>query len=491
MEQIDKRFGSTHALRGVDLEVRAGEVHALVGENGAGKSTLMKVLSGAVRPGAGRMFLDGAPYQPSGPQEARLRGVAMIYQELALAPHLDVETNIMLGLEEHRWGFVLGRPQRRRVEAALALLRHPEIRPETPVCRLSAGARQFVEVARALVVEARVLVLDEPTSSLTHQDRDQLFELIARLRQRGVSIIYISHFLEEVKQVADRYTVVRDGQTVGTGSVAGTPLQAIIEAMVGRRLDDLYPRLPHEVGEEILQVRELAGKSTPQNASFTLHRGEILGVFGLIGAGRTELLRVLFGLAPAANGAVRLKHHLQAMARPEVRIRQGFGYLSEDRKEEGLALTQSVADNLTYSRLGSYARGGWLNLGRRRAAVQQWLQRLQVRCRGPEQRIVELSGGNQQKVALARLLHQEADILLLDEPTRGIDVGSKAEIYRLIGQLAQQSKAILFVSSYLPELLGVCDRLAVMARGRLGPARPVADWTAEQIMAAATGGADS
>jgi ribose transport system ATP-binding protein len=465
-------------------------VHALVGENGAGKSTLMKILSGAEQPYAGQMWLDEAPYQPAGPQEARLRGVAMIYQELALAPHLDVETNIMLGLEKHRWGFVRRSVQRQRVAEALTLLSHPEIRPEIPVHRLSPGACQLVEVARALVVDARVIVFDEPTSSLTRRDTEHLFELIERLKSRGVSIIYISHFLEEVQRIADRYTVLRDGQTVGRGPVAGTSLESIIEKMVGRSLEELYPSVPHDIGPPVLQTRELAGRPLPLGFSLTLHRGEILGIFGLVGAGRTELLRVLFGLNPAAGGEVRLHARQNTAATPAERIAQGVGLLSEDRKQEGLALSQSIADNLTYSWLRPYVRAGWLRLARRQTAVWSWLKRLRVRCRGPQQRVAELSGGNQQKVALGRLLHQQADVLLLDEPTRGVDVGSKAEIYRLMGELAQQGKAILFVSSYLPELQGVCDRLAVMARGRLSAARPVHDWTAEQIMACATGGGD-
>src|SRR5438105_8611055 len=279
MQDIHKRFGSTAALRGVFLEVAPGEIQALVGENGAGKSTLMRILSGAEKPDAGTMELDGRPYQPSGPQEARLRGVAMIYQECALAPHLKVETNVMLGLEEHRCGFVRSRAQRRRVEQALALLEHPEIRSETPVYRLSTGACQLVEVARALVVDARVIVFDEPTSSLTRHDTEHLFALITRLRRRGVSIIYISHFLEEVQRIAARYTVLRDGQSAGGGLVAGTPVEGIIEQMVGRSLRDLYPRVPHEIGPTILEVKALAGDPLPQNASFTLHRGEMLGIF--------------------------------------------------------------------------------------------------------------------------------------------------------------------------------------------------------------------
>jgi ribose transport system ATP-binding protein len=491
MEGIAKRFGSTHALRGVSFEVAPGEVHALVGENGAGKSTLMKILSGAEQPDAGHMSLDGRPYRPAGPQEARLRGVAMIYQELALAPHLDVEANVMLGLEEHSWGFLRRRTHRDRVRRALDLLAHPEIRPETLVFRLSPGACQLVEVARALVVDAQVIVFDEPTSSLTRRDTEHLFHLIDRLKARGVSIVYISHFLEEVQRVAGRYTVLRDGRTAGGGPVAGTPLAAIIEQMVGRSLRDLYPTVPHAVGPPLLEVRGLAGDPAPVGVDFTLHRGEILGIFGLVGAGRTELLRVLFGLDSRTEGEVELDGESVTSLTPRRQIAHGVGLLSEDRKREGLALSQSIADNITYSWLRPYVRGGWLRLGRRRSAVLVWLDRLRVRCRGPEQQVAELSGGNQQKVALARLLHQQADLLLLDEPTRGVDVGSKAEIYRLIGELAAQGKALLVVSSYLPELLGICDRLAVMTRGRLSPVRPVADWTEERIMAYATGGSDT
>jgi ribose transport system ATP-binding protein len=488
MENIHKRFGPTRALQGVSLEVGPGEVHALVGENGAGKSTLMKILSGAERPDRGQMMLDGQAYHPSGPQEARRRGVAMIYQELALAPHLDVETNVMLGLERHTWGIVHRRMQRRRVEESLALLTHPEIRAQTPVYRLGPAGRQLVEVARALVSDARVIVLDEPTSSLTRADAEHLFALIGRLKARGVSIVFISHFLEEVQRVADRYTVLRDGTSVATGAIPGTPLGVILCAMVGRSLSELYPTVPHDLGPPVLEIKGLRGSPLPVEASLILHRGEILGIFGLVGAGRTEFLRTLFGLDPSSGGQVFLHERPQSTAFPGRRIEAGMGLLSEDRKQEGLALTQSIADNVTYSRLRPYARGGWLNLARRRAAVVSWLERLGVRCRGPGQKVNELSGGNQQKIAIARLLHQRADVLLLDEPTRGVDVGSKAETYRLIGTLAKEGKAIIMVSSYLPELRGICDQLAVMSRGRLSAARPVAAWTEEEIMACATGG---
>jgi ribose transport system ATP-binding protein len=487
MTGVAKRYGPTQALAGVDLELRPGEVHALVGENGAGKSTLMKVLSGAVRPDAGRMTLDGHPYAPSGPHAARRQGVVMVYQELALAPDLSVEANVMLGMETTFLGFLREREHRRRVREALAVLQHAEIRPDSPVAALGPGAQQLVEIARALLTDVRVLVLDEPTSSLTQEDAGRLFDLVRRLRQRGVSVVYISHFLEEVREIGDRFTVLRDGKSVGGGPVRDFSEDGIIELMVGRSLTEQFPRVPHAPAAPVLELTGVVGRELPRGVSLTLHRGEVLGLAGIVGSGRTELLRAVFGLDPVRAGRVVVKQVGSARAGARQRIRQGVGLLSEDRKEEGLALAQSIADNVTYSRLGPYSFLGWLSLRRRRRAVEDWLARLRVRCAGPEQAVGDLSGGNQQKVALARLLHQEADVLLLDEPTRGVDVGSKAEIYRLIGELAAQGKAVLFVSSYLPELLGVCDRLAVMARGRLSDVRPVGEWDADEVMACATG----
>ncbi|HEV3082034.1 MAG TPA: sugar ABC transporter ATP-binding protein [Gemmataceae bacterium] len=488
MQGICRRFGSTQALADVDLNLVPGEVHALVGENGAGKSTLMKILSGAEQPDAGSMTLDGEAYAPSGPDQARRRGVAMVYQELTLAPHLNVEANVMLGLEVSRFGFIARREHRRRVQEALAVLEHPEIHPDAPVAHLSPGAQQLVEIARALLVEVRVLVLDEPTSSLTQEDAERLFGLIRRLKARGVTVVYISHFLEEVEAVADRLTVLRDGRCAGSGAVNDFTRAAIIERMVGRSLTAQYPQVPHAIGDPVLDLRGLAGVPLPRAVDLKLRRGEILGIAGIVGAGRTELLRTIFGLAPVRDGQIILKGVLCTRGTVRGRIAQGVGFLSEDRKQEGLALEQSIIDNLTYSRLWPYSFLGCLNVRQRRQAARQWLQRLGVRYAGTEQPVRELSGGNQQKVALGRLLHQHADVLLLDEPTRGVDVGSKAEIYRLMGELAAQGKAILFVSSYLPELLGVCDRLAVMTQGRLSSCRPVQQWTAEQIMAYATRG---
>jgi ribose transport system ATP-binding protein len=491
MRGVRKRFGTTQALGGVDLIVMPGEVHALVGENGAGKSTLMKVLSGAHAPDEGAMFLDGHPYRPANPQAARLAGVAMIYQELSLAPHLTVEENIVLGMEPTRLGFTRRGEIRRKAAEALRQMEHPEIAPNRVVSRLSAAARQVVEIGRAIAIGCRVLVLDEPTSSLTRTDAEKLFDLIGRLRKQGIAIVYISHFLEEVKRVCDRYTVLRDGKTVGNGQVADVNADQIVQMMVGREIEDLYPRSHRTPGETILEVQHLAGPSKPADASLQLRRGEVLGIAGLVGAGRTELFRSLFGLDPVRNGSIRLLSY-SGVAPPHKRWNQGMGLVSEDRKVEGLALNLSIADNLTMSRLKGFGPPGTVLPGRQVAAAQEWVRKLSVRCKSPKQPIGHLSGGNQQKVAIARLLHHDVDVLLLDEPTRGIDVASKAQIYQLIDDLAsgrdgKPPRAILVISSYLPELMGICDRIHVMCRGRLGPAHPVADTTDHKLLMEATG----
>jgi ribose transport system ATP-binding protein len=484
MAGVRKRFGATQALRGVDLEARAGEVLALIGENGAGKSTLMKVLSGAHRPDDGKMELLGRPYAPSGPQQARFQGVAMIYQELNLAPHLSVEDNILLGQERRRLGWLNRRSGRIAAKEALARLGHEQLDVRAPVERLSVGLQQVVEIARALASKAKAIVFDEPTSSLSRHDVERLFAAIRKLRGEGLAIIYISHFLEEIRQICDRFLVLRDGQTVGGGEVAAATDAQIVAMMVGRSVGDLFPHVEHKPGEVLLSVDGLSGRRLPREVSLQLRRGEILGIAGLVGAGRTELLRSLFALDPVRAGNVRIAA-VAPSATPRARIRAGLGMVSEDRKREGLAQQRSIADNMTYSRLAPYSRFGWLNLRRREKVVQQWIDRMAIKARSPRQPVVELSGGTQQKVAIARVLHQEADVLLLDEPTRGIDVGTKAEIYRLIGELAAAGKAVVFVSSYLPELLATCDRVGVMSRGQLREIRPANEWTEEEVLACA------
>ncbi|HSA94959.1 MAG TPA: sugar ABC transporter ATP-binding protein [Acidobacteriota bacterium] len=488
MSGVSKSFGATRALDDVSFELRRGEVHALIGENGAGKSTMMKVLSGALVPDAGRMEIDGRPYVPAGPLDGLRCGVAMIYQELTLAPHMTVAENVMLGREVHAGGWLDREAMRRKVRETLELVRHPEIPLDAPVGRLSVGAKQVVEIARALLNKSRILVMDEPTSSLALEDSQRLFEIVRGLKDQGVSVIYISHFLEEVQRVADRFTVLRDGRSVGTGTMAGTRLEAIIQLMVGRELTELIPRVEHTIGEPILAVDGLKGRHMAAPVSLSVAKGEILGIAGLIGSGRTETLRTVFGLDEVEGGTIVVSGQALQGRAPWTRIRRGLGLLSEDRQGEGLALNLSLADNLTLSDLAPYRRRGllWPALQRRGAA--DWIARLQIKARGPGQKVGDLSGGNQQKVALARLLHQKASVFLLDEPTRGIDVVSKSQIYEWIGRLAREGKAVLFVSSYLPELLGVSDTIAVFHRGACVESRPAAAWDAASLMVAATVG---
>jgi ribose transport system ATP-binding protein len=488
MRGIRKAFGATVALAGVDLSVASGEVCGLIGQNGAGKSTLMGILAGALKPDSGEMFIDGAPYAPENPLEARRAGIAMIYQALSLAPHLSVMENILMGAEPMHFGLVDRAKMRAIATRALADLGHDDISPDAPVGSLSVAGQQLVEIARAIAVGCRVLVLDEPTSSLGRADVERLFDLLARLKSQGHAIVYISHFIEEVKEVADRFIVLRDGRNAGGGATAGATHDGIVSLMVGGDVGDLFPRSERVPGEAILEVAGLQ----PGSASFSLHRGEIFGIAGLIGSGRTRLLRTLFGLSPVRSGRVRMGIFTGA-ATPKGRWRQGMGLLSEDRTDEGLALGLDIASNLTMTRLSSFGAAGLLSPSRQRSAAAEWIKRLQIKCAGPDQNAGELSGGNQQKIAIARLLHHDVDVLLLDEPTRGIDVGSKAQIYRLIDELVasvpgRTPKAVLMVSSYLPELLGLCDRIAVMHRGQLSEPFPASALSEHDLMMAATSG---
>lgn len=487
---IQKSFGATRALRSVSLEITPGEVHALIGENGAGKSTLMKVLSGAHRADAGTMELGGAPYAPEGPHDARLKGVAMIYQELNLALHMTVQENILLGAESARGGWIDASASRARAQAVLEQLGHGGIDLDRLAGDFTIAEQQVIEIARALLIKPQVLIMDEPTSSLTQADTEKLFAVMARLRAQGVSIIYISHFLEECRRICDRYTVLKDGETVGAGRMADATLDQIVTLMTGREVKDLYPRTEHTHGAVVLDVREIAGRDTRlKSASLQLHAGEIFGLAGLIGAGRTELLRTIFGLDGLAGGDVVVVGVSATRATPRQRWDDGFGFLSENRKEEGLMLNLSIAENMTLTKLERLGRWGWINGRRQRAAAQRWIDVLRVKCRDDTQAIGELSGGNQQKVAFARLLEHPSRVFLLDEPTRGIDVGSKAQIYDVIGQLAAKGQAVIVVSSYLPELLGLCDTIGVMCRGELAAIRPRSEWTEAEIMRVATGSA--
>jgi ribose transport system ATP-binding protein len=492
LSNISKCFGPTVALDKVSLNLGKGEVHALIGENGAGKSTLMNVLAGLLKPDSGVMELEGHAYDPSDPLAARHMGIVLIHQELSLFPHLSVAENIMMGMEPSTLG-VLDRQRLNDITAeVLRTFHHADIRPSSRVAGLSIAARQIVEICRAIAARARIILMDEPTSSLQGDDVEHLFDLIRKLKTQDISVIYISHFLEEIREIADCFTVLRDGQSVATGDIAAVTDDQLVGHMVGRPIQNLFPArvarqaLDHEA---VFEVRDLSAPPVLKSASFDLRRGEILGIAGLMGSGRTQVVRTIFGLDQAQAGTIKLNGKMLAAkaGTPAKMLSQKLGYLSEDRKGEGLTLNLSIADNVTMTRLGSCAQAGWLNLALQQKQAESVSRALAVKARTMQEPVARLSGGNQQKVALARLLHQDAEVLLLDEPTRGIDIGSKAIVYETISECAAKGKAVLMISSYLPELFGICDRLAVMSRGCLSPARPISEWTPESVMQAAIG----
>jgi len=490
MTGIARRFGRTVALDGVTLSVNPGEVHALVGENGAGKSTLMKILTGAETPDAGEIRIDGQPFTPRAPADSLRAGIACVYQEFNLAPHLTVQANLLLGRERTLAGLLTGETHtgrdRRLCRETLARL-GLNLPLDVAVGKLGVADQQLVEIARVLMSRPRLIIMDEPTSALAAHEVQRLFDIIRQLRTDGIALVYISHFLEELEQIADRLTVLRDGRTIATGALPDWPRPRIIAAMVGRDVNEMYPRIPHDIGAPLLEIRDLAGRDKPRSASLTLHRGEILGIAGLVGAGRTEMLRAFFGLDVADGGEAVLNGVTVRRFSPQDWNARGVSMLSEDRKAEGLAQNLSCVANITLATLSRASRMGVLHKGRERAAARTLADTLRIKWGGPDQPVSSLSGGNQQKVAMARLLFADADVLLLDEPTRGIDVAAKVDLYTAIGHLAARGKAIIMVSSYLPELLGTCDRIAVMARGTLSPAHATADLSPEKIMHLAVG----
>jgi ribose transport system ATP-binding protein len=494
VRQLAKAFGAAPALADVSLAASPGAVHAVLGENGAGKSTLMNIIAGSLQPDQGTMEINGKPYSPSNPLDARTHGIALIHQELSLCPHLSVAENVLMGIESSHFGWLDRDQLIARTRDVLKTFHHADIHPEKRVSDLSVAARQIVEISRALAAQARIILMDEPTSSLQREDVSNLFTLIRKLSAEGISVIYISHFLEEVRQISDRFTVLRDGRTVATGEIANTSDDELIAKMVGRAQQTLFPvrTSPTETPQTILEVRNLSSPPLLKDASFDLRRGEILGIAGLMGSGRTPLLRAIFGLERPESGAITVNKKSLPSGRstPAMRLIEGLGYLSEDRKGDGLTLNQSIADNVTVTKFDSCSRWGWLDLGAQRKQAARLVDALKIRTQGVQQDVGSLSGGNQQKVIVARLLHQDADVFLLDEPTRGIDIGSKAQVYETIAACAANNKAVLMVSSYLPELFGMCDRLAVMSRGRLSEVKPIDQWTPESVLQAAIGATD-
>jgi ribose transport system ATP-binding protein len=493
---ISKSFPGVKALENVDLVLRSGRLTALLGENGAGKSTLMNIIAGVIEADEGHLFLDGREVHFSKPRDAQEHGIAMIFQELNLVPCMTVAENIFLGREPlNRLGFI-GRTAMNRQAAAILATLDPAVPPTAIVATLRIGQQQIVEIAKALAGDARILIMDEPTSALTEQEIEALFRIIRGLKEKGVAIAYITHKFGELMEIGDDAVVMRDGRVIATSPLAKLRHEEIVSMMVGRNIEELYQRTPSVPGDEVLRVQGLSlrhperrGDFLLQDVQFTLHRGEVLGIFGLMGAGRTELLETLFGLHPkSSTGHVYIEGHRVMIASPKHAIAHGIALAPEDRKKEGLVLHMSVAENTSLASLSRVAHLGFLNGRAETIHVRDAIQRFHVKTPSLRSPILCLSGGNQQKVILAKWLATHPKVLLLDEPTRGIDINAKREIYCLIDELKRSGLAVVMVSSELPEIMAVSDRIMVMCEGRKTAEFGRADATEQTIMYAALPG---
>ncbi|CAN7215874.1 sugar ABC transporter ATP-binding protein [Acidovorax delafieldii] len=519
IQAVGKDYTAT-VLDGVNVELFAGEVLALTGENGAGKSTLSKILCGLEQPTRGGMLLAGQAYAPTSRRDAERHGVRMVMQELGLVPTLTVAENLLMGRLPHRLGWLQRDVLHAAARAQLAKIGLDTIDPATPVSQLGIGQQQMVEIARNLQDDTRILVLDEPTAMLTPRETNYLFEQIAHLTARGVAIIYVSHRLEELRRIADRVAVLRDGRLVDVRPMAGMSEDDLVQRMVGRVVSDLDHRPRRPIGPVVMSAENLGRGTAVQDVSLELRAGEIFGIAGLVGSGRTELVRLLFGADRADRGSVTLHPEFEqkqplaldaqaqsaiqnianqkpavsqaaprtiprGFASPLQAIAAGVGLVTEDRKSQGLLLSQPIRINATLSDLSAVSRGGWLQRGLESRLVQGFIRTLRVRCHGPEQPVGQLSGGNQQKVVFARWLHREGRVLLLDEPTRGVDVGARAELYGELDRMAAEGRALLMVSSDLRELMAMADRIGVMSAGRLVAVFERGEWSEQSLLAAA------
>ncbi len=486
LQRITKSFSGIEVLHAVSFSLHPGEVHALLGENGAGKSTLVKVMTGVHRPDSGEILLNGEQVHFNDTRKSRQAGITAIYQELSLFPDLDVAENIFAGRQPLTpAGAIDWRKLYAEAEKLLSAL-GVSLNLKDRARNLSIAQQQMIEIARAISINARILIMDEPTSSLTLNEVDDLFQLVRRLRREGTAIIFISHRLEELFQLADRVTVLRDGNNVGTKAVKEVTRDELIRMMVWRTITDLYPKLEVKAGEVVLQVVNLARKGVFEEISFELHKGEILGMSGLVGAGRTNVARAIFGVEPPTAGVVRIDGREVRVTSPQKAIQLGLAYVPEDRQKHGLIPPMNIINNISLPMLRHYARRGWLQDRVERSAAFTAARQMEVRANSMWQRARELSGGNQQKVVLAKWLSTNPHILILDEPTRGIDVGTKAVIHALMSKLASEGMAIMMISSELPEVLGMSDRILVMREGHLTAEFSRAEATQEKIMSAAT-----
>ncbi len=481
---ISKSFPGVRAVRVVDLDLFPGEVHVVAGENGAGKSTLMKLVAQVEKPDAGEVRIDGKLVDFHGPRHAQRVGIAMVHQEFALAPHLSVAENLSLGRESSRLGLIVRGSEKRSARQLLERV-GLDIDPSRKVGTLSVAAQQRVEIAKALAIDARLLIMDEPTATLTDHEIDELFAVVDDLTSQGIAIVFISHRLDEILRIADRITIMRDGAVVQTLGKEDADESTIVRLMVGREIENLYPKPASQVGEPLLQVEGVTRKGVLTNCSFTLRSGEILGFAGLVGAGRTELARAIFGADRMDAGRVVLDGHELHITSPRDAIRAGIGYLTEDRKREGLAMLLGIDQNVTLARIPK--RGPFIDLPSERRTAKKRTDELDIRAPSMRRRVEALSGGNQQKVVVAKWLETDPRVMFFDEPARGIDVGNKAEMFRLIGELAAAGRGIVLISSYLPELLNMCDRILVIRDGRIAGEFAREDFSQERIIALATG----
>jgi ribose transport system ATP-binding protein len=489
MRGITKRFPGVTALDEVDFELEKGEVHVLLGENGAGKSTLIKMLSGAYQPDEGEILLDGEPVTISSATVAQELGISTIYQEFNLVPQLTTAENIFLGRQPRRFGFV---EHRKMGEDARKLLERMKVRvdPAALISNLGVAQRQMVEIAKALSLNARILVMDEPTASLSGQEVERLFEIIRGLKEEEVSMIFISHHLEEVAEIGDRVTVLRDGKVVDRVP-AGTARSEFVRMMVGRSVEDQFPRRRSEVGEILLEAKNLSREGVLEDVSLQVRAGEVVGIAGIVGAGRTELARAIFGVDPVDSGEVWVEGRRMKPGNPREAKHRGIGFVTEDRQGQGIVPPLSVAENLGLASLGRNTSVGLVNRREQRRQAGKMIEDLNIRTPGPEQEIRYLSGGNQQKVVIGKWLLADSKVLIMDEPTRGIDVGAKVEIYELMNELTENGAGIVMISSDLLEVLGMSDRILVMSGGRITGELSANEATQENVMELATQGSEA
>ncbi len=482
---IEKSFGPISVLKGIDFDIRAGEVHALMGENGAGKSTMIRIMSGAHQPDAGEIRLGGHATRFASPRSAQAAAIAVVHQELLLFPDMTIAENIFLGhAPSSGLGLIDRRQMREEARRLLTRLDCPDLDVDEMVGRLSVANRQRVEIARALSKNARVLIMDEPTAALAEADVVRLLDVVRMLRKDGVGIVYVSHRMNEIFEIADRVTVLRDGRTISTQPIAEVTEAGLVSKMVGREITHLFPKQDVELGKTVLQVANLSCTGRIEDISFSVRAGEILGIAGLVGSGRTELAETIFGATPSTSGEIRIDGQPVEISSIRDAIDKGIAYVPEDRGQHGLVRRQSIRDNVVMPILDRIARGWMVDRARELTLSQSAIERFAVRARGPMQVVGELSGGNQQKVVIAKWLATKPRVLILDEPTRGVDVGAKSEIHKLMVELAREGMAIVMISSELPEVLGMSDRVLVMNGGRMAAVIDRKEATAETVGAA-------